>query len=52
MKAIKSLHSIPGWFQKVRTRISREQTTFQKDIKDMGFRKVGKLKKYKKQYHG
>jgi len=52
MKAIKSLHSVPGWFKKTRARLVKEQTTFQKDIKDLGFLKTAKLKKYKKQYHG
>ena len=52
VKAIRSLHSIPGHFKKVRARVRKEQSTFAKNLKDRGFRKVGKIKDYKKIFYG
>lgn len=52
MKAIKSLHSVPGWFKKVRKNVSQKRTAFRKDLKDPGFLKTAKLKDYKKMFHG
>ena len=52
MKAIKSLHSIPGWFKKTRTKVAKQQAAFQKDLKDPGFRKTAKIGKYRKMFHG
>ena len=52
VKAIRSLHSIPGHFKKVRARVRKEQSTFAKNLKDKGFRKVGKIKDYKKIFYG
>ena len=52
MKAIKSLHSVPGWFKKVRKNVSSKRAAFRKDLKDPGFLKTAKLKDYKKMFHG
>ena len=52
MKAIRSLHSIPGWFKKTRTKVAKQQAAFQKDLKDPGFKKTAKIGKYRKMFHG
>ena len=52
MKAIKSLHSIPGWFKKVRKNVSSKRAAFRKDLKDPGFVKTAKIGKYRKMFHG
>ena len=52
MKAIRSLHSIPGWFKKVRTEVAKQETTFQKNLKDPGFKKTAKIRKFRKMFHG
>ena len=48
MKAIKSLHSIPGLFKKTTAKVAKQRTAFRKDLKDPGFLKTAKLKDYKK----
>ena len=52
MKAIKSLHSVPGWFKKVRKNVTAKRAAFRKDLKDPGVLKTAKLKDYKKMFHG
>ena len=52
MKAIRSLHSIPGWFKKTKTKVAKQRAAFRKDLKDPGFLKTAKLKDYKKMFHG
>ena len=52
MKAIKSLHSLPGWFKKTKTKVAKQRAAFRKDLKDPGFVKTAKIGKYRKMFHG
>ena len=52
MKAIRSLHSIPGWFGKVRTKVAKQRAMFGTNLKNPKFKKTATLNKYRKLFHG
>jgi hypothetical protein len=52
IKPITSLHSVKGWYPKVKAKVAKKSAAFRKDLKDPGFLNTAKLKDYKKMFHG